>query len=390
MGEKKKSMLFVCYGMGIGGIEKCLVNLLNVMPEEKYEVDLMLVDPLYDMLPQIRRSYHLVDSFLYTLNAEFTLQESRKRGGLWRHREKLLPYVEYRIRSKLGLPNWIRFKSLEKNYDIAVAYSHNGLGPYYMIDKVRAERKVLWYHNGAYDQPERQYALDRRYFVKFDQVVAVSSDCAEVLRKAFPQLDEKILVLHNICDAEAIRTGARAFVPEGFDGDSSHIVTIGRLSREKGAEIALEACRQLCAQGRKICWHWVGSGDDAADMQKKIDALGLQGRFVLEGNQTNPYPYLYHGDIYVQPSYYEAYSTTVTEARVLRKPIVTTDVGGMRDQLRSGETGLIVPIDAGAIAEAVGKLLDDDILRISLARALEEESFDGERLLREYEQTVFL
>lgn len=390
MCDKKKNILFVCYGMGIGGIEKCLVNLLNVMPEEKYDVDLMLIDPIYDMLPQIRRKYHLVDSFLYTLNSEFTMQEIKKRGGLWRHREKLLPYVEYRIRSKLGLQSWIRFKAPETYYDVAVAYSHNGLGPYYMVDKVRAMRKVLWYHNGAYNRSGRRYAQDRYYYGKFDTIVAVSSDCAKMLRETFPNLSQKFLVLRNICDAPAIRKDARAFVPEGFADDRRHIVTIGRLSKEKGADIALEACQKLCAQGRNICWHWIGSGHGVAELQKRIDNLGLGGQFVLEGNQSNPYPYLYHSEVYVQPSYYEAYSTTITEARVLCKPIVTTDVGGMRDQLTDGETGLIVPIDADAIAAAVGKLLDDDTLRHTFARALENECFDGDCLLQEYEQTVFL
>ena len=333
MEQQKKKLLFVLYGLGIGGIEKAMVNLLNVLPEERYDIDMLVIDPLYDMVPQIRRKVRFLDNFVYTLNTEFTMQEIRRRGGLWAHREKLLPYLEHRIRIKLGLPTWVKFRSPETRYDIAVAYSQNGLGPYYLMDKVQADRKVLWYHNGAYERTGKEYEQDRRYYPKFDQVVAVSSDCAAILKEKFPELRDKLLVLRNFCDADSIRRNAQSGRPDTFEEGRNHIVTVGRLSKEKGMELALEACRQLCREGRNICWHWIGDSEQRTGLQQKIDEMGLRDRFILEGSKTNPYPYILHADVYVQPSYYEAYSTTVTEARVLCRPVVATDVGGMRDQL---------------------------------------------------------
>ena len=87
----KKSLLFVCYGLGIGGIEKCLVNLINALPEACYDVDLLVMNPEYAMMPQIRRNVTFLDAFQYTLNTEFTMQEIRKRGGILRHLDLLLP-----------------------------------------------------------------------------------------------------------------------------------------------------------------------------------------------------------------------------------------------------------------------------------------------------------
>ena len=98
----KKSLLFVCYGLGIGGIEKCLVNLINALPEACYDVDLLVMNPEYAMMPQIRRNVTFLDAFQYTLNTEFTMQEIRKRGGILRHLDLLLPYIDHRIRIKCG------------------------------------------------------------------------------------------------------------------------------------------------------------------------------------------------------------------------------------------------------------------------------------------------
>jgi len=386
---QKKQVLFVCYGLGIGGIEKCLVNLLNTLPEDTYDADLLVMDPIYDMLPQIRRNIHMVDPFEYTFNTEITMQEIRNRGGIVKHLDKLLPYLQHRVRIKLGLPLWTQFKPIEKEYDIAVAYSQNGNGPYYVADKIRAKRKVLWYHNGIYESTGKAYARDREYYGKFDTIVTVSQDCRAMLREKFPEHSQKIMVLHNICDVRDIQRKAGAFVPDSFSAGICHIVTVGRLSGEKGIFLVLEACRILREQGFRFCWHWVGDGPQMEETKTAIKRGGLESCLRLEGSQINPYPYIAQADIYVQPSGYEAYSTTVTEARVLLRPMVVTDVGGMHDQLKPGRTGLIVPVTAGAIAEGVGRLLEDTQLRASFTAALQEEAIDSQREFAEYERTVF-
>lgn len=389
MKHTKKQLLFVCYGLGIGGIEKCLVNLLNVLPEEDCDVDVLLMSPQYTLKPQIRRSVRFYDEFHYVLYSGGAMEEIRRRGGVARNLHKMPAYVLFRWMDQHGGNTWKLFRSLPKTYDVAVAYSQNGQAPYYVIDKVRANRKVMWYHNGAYEKTGKDYDLDRAYYTKFDYLVAVSNDCAAVLKEKFPEAEDRIIVLRNICDRKSIRENAGAFAPKGFDEGRTHIVTIGRMTREKGADLALEACRLLQEAGHNICWHWIGDGDQADMVRKKAEKLGLQDSFILEGNQDNPYPFLRRADIYVQPSYYEAYSTTVTEAKVLEKPIVTTDVGGMRDQLTDGETGIIVPVAAGAIAAGVQRLLEDSSLGERFSQKLKEENYKTDAELEQYRQTVF-
>ncbi len=389
MKQTKKELLFVCYGLGIGGIEKCLVNLLNMLPEEEFAVDVLLMTPQYLLKPQIRRDVYFYDEFRYVLYPSGAMEQLRQRGGIGRNLKKMPPYLLFHFLDKYGGKGWKLFHSLPKKYHVAVAYSQNGMAPYYVMDRVKADRKVMWYHNGAYEKTGKDYALDRVYYPKFDHIVAVSQDGAAVLKEKFPEAREKILVLRNFCDRKSIREKALAFRPEGFGEDKAHIVTIGRMTREKGADLALEACRRLRESGKEVCWHWVGDGDQAEAVRKKAAQLGLEAVFRQEGNQENPYPFLWAADIYVQPSYYEAYSTTVTEAKVLEKPIVTTDVGGMRDQLTDGKTGLIVPIDAAAIARGVEKLLEEKELGETFSRNLKEENYDTSAELKQYRQTVF-
>ena len=386
---EKKKILFSCYGLGIGGIEKCLVNLINALPEDRYDVDILLMNPEYDFRDQLRRPVRLLPMFDYVANVHDTMPEIRRRGGVLRNPGLTLRWCLFRLELKFGRKPWRWFRKLPEHYDVAVAYSQNDLSAYYVIDKVRADRKVLWYHNGAYERSGWQYERDRRYYPKFDYAAAVSTDCANVLRKRFDFAPGRLIVLRNICDADAIRTRADALVPGSFREGKRHIVTVGRMTAEKGAPLAAEACRMLRDRGFDICWHWVGDGNQSDAIRRTIVEYGLENRFILEGNQENPYPYIKNAEIYVQPSHYEAYSTTVTEARVLGIPIVTTDVGGMRDQLTDGENGLIVPIDAAAIAEAAERLLTDEALRRSFMNRLQNEDFSPEKALEAYEETVF-
>lgn len=356
---KRKKMLFVCYGLGIGGIETCLVNLLNALPESRFQIDVLLMNPEYESKERIRTSVRYLDAFRYVMNTTDTMKQIKEHGGILKCPGKFLSYCCFRMAVKLQLNAWKMFKKLPDHYDIAVAYSQNDYSPYYVIDKVEADRKVMWYHNGAYEKTGKKYERDKQYYEKFDFIVAVSSDCKRVLQTKFEFPEGKLVVLRNICDVSAVREKADMFIPESFDDNNLHLVTVGRMTKEKGPDIAVEVCKKLCDRGMPVKWHWVGDGNQREAIEQKVQEYGLQKRFIFEGNQVNPYPYIKSADVYVQPSYYEAYSTTVTEAKVLRKPIVVTDVGGMRDQLIDGKIAKIVPVSGEQIENAILFLLKE-------------------------------
>lgn len=385
----KKSILFVCYGLGIGGIEKCLVNFINALPSDKFNIDVLLMNPEYDMKSQIINEVNYLDSFKYVMNTTDTMTYLNEHGGILKNLGKFISYCIFRINVKFGVRKvWKVFKPIKKKYDIAIAYSQNDYSPYYVIDKIIASRKVLWYHNGAYEKDGSNFKIDRIYYDRFDYIVAVSKDCAKVLEKKFSFNHCKLIVLKNICDIEDILKKSSEFIPETYKSEGIHITTVGRLTSEKGSDIAIQTCKDLINRGYNVYWHWVGDGNRKEATLKLISEYGITGRFILEGNQNNPYPYIKNTTIYVQPSYYEAYSTTITEAKVLEKPIVTTDVGGMRDQIKSGFNGLIAPIDSNELSSAIAEILDNKSIMKDFSDRLKEEDYSNERSLRAYYDTV--
>ena len=95
---------------------------------------------------------------------------------------------------------------------------------------------------------------------------------------------------------------------------------------------------------------------------------------------------MYKRQVYVQPSHYEAYCTTTNEARVLNKAVVTTDVGGMKDQFESGRTGFIVEKNSRGIFDAIRNLIDDPLLKQRIENNLQENHYQFNEYINEYKE----
>lgn len=385
-----KNILFVCYGLGLGGIEKCLVNLVNYLPVSKFNIDILLMNPEYELKNDIINNVNFLDSYEFVMNTTDTMNEIKERGGVIKNFRKFISYCCFRFDVKLKKQKvWKHFRPLPKKYDVAIAYSQNDYSPYYVIDKVIADRKVLWYHNGAYEKVGQAFEIDRYYYSLFDYIVAVSNDCANVLNRKFEFGSNKVIVLRNICDIENILNKSDAFVPNKYKINAIHITTVGRLTKEKGADLAFNTCKLLRENDYNVVWHWVGDGNQRDKLIDLIAQHGYDDIFILEGNQDNPYPYIKNTDIYVQTSYYEAYSTTITEAKVLQKPIVTTDVGGMRDQIVDGENGLLSKIDSNDLYRKIAMIIDKRNLLQLFKNNLCINNVDNDISLKRYYDTIF-
>ena len=110
-----------------------------------------------------------------------------------------------------------------------------------------------------------------------------------------------------------------------------------------------------------------------AEIESQISGKGLQDRFILLGSRSNPYPYFAACDIYVQPSLYEGFGITLSEAKMFAKPIVTTDFGTAYDQITDGENGMMVEMDPKAIADGIIKMVKDREFTEKCMETLREE-----------------
>ncbi|MGV3464793.1 MAG: glycosyltransferase [Heyndrickxia sp.] len=268
------------------------------------------------------------------------------------------------------------FPALANEYDLAIAYA----GPmdlisYFIIHKIKAKKKVQWIHFDV-----TKIGFNRKFAAKlykyFDTIFVVSSEAKNKLIKCIPTIEEKTEVFENIVSNQLIQNQSK--INQGFEDNFKgyRILTVGRLSKEKGHDLAIQVCAKLIKDGYQIKWYCIGEGKERKEYEDMIKKYKLKDSFQLLGLKTNPYPFIKQCDIYVQPSRYEGYCLTVMEAKCLNKPIITTNVNGANEQIRTEITGLIVPIDVDEIYTAIKRVLDDNTLCNTFSKNLLKETFE--------------
>ena len=167
--------------------------------------------------------------------------------------------------------------------------------------------------------------------------------------------------------------------------DVIKICSVGRLARAKGFDIAISAHKILLDKGYNLFWMICGDGDDRESLLKSVKENNLESKFVLLGNQKNPYKHIAAADIYVQPSRTESYCITLAEARVLKKPIVTTNFPCAYEHITDGHNGFICEMTPESIADAIEKLINSPELREQFSKNTAPVDSDNIRLKQLFE-----
>lgn len=169
------------------------------------------------------------------------------------------------------------------------------------------------------------------------------------------------------------------------------ILAVGRLVEKKGFDVLVEACRILRGRGSPFTARVIGEGPERAVLAAQIERSGLAGVVTLAGAQPQAevFAAMRGAAVLAMPSVVsengdrDGLPTVLLEAMALGTPCVASDVTGLPELVRDGETGLCVPEgDPDRLADAIERLLGDAALRSRLARAARarvERDFDIHR-----------
>lgn len=362
----KSRILFIMVGLGNGGGQRSLINFLQLIDYEKYDVDLVLFKEKGLFFNQIPDNVSLQKDcealhILYDNKIE-SICSVRHPVLSANH---LFGTVVSKLKTKSGFQKgqyrWEHFYSkvippLPKHYDVAISFME-GETTYFLVDKVSANKKIAWVHTD-YSKINAYKDFDLKYYAKIDKVVTISNVCLSILQNTFPSIKDKFMVLPNLISSSVIRKLSDAYIPSELNKDCINFVSIGRLVELKGFDLAISASAILKKKGIKFCWYVIGEGEEREKLEKQIEAEDVSDCFVLLGAIENPYPYMKCADIIVQTSRYEGKSMVLDEAKILAKPIVVTNYDTVGDQIQDQE-GLIVDMTAEGVADGIYRMLQE-------------------------------
>lgn len=367
--KEKFKIAFVIDGYTRGGVALAMQVLLEFLARENYEITLFVKN--YDTKTMLPLPEGIV-CLPWPKEDAFSFGNRLMQILNWRNFGKKAVYA---ARCRQIFPG---------EYDCAVAYQmvQNEV-TVATLEKIRAKRKVLWLH-GKKNFREKDLPFYDDLYAKADKIVCVSLETEERFQGLMPKCAGKTVTIHNLYDIPFIQ--AQAMKPAedlSLETDAVKIVSVGRISKEKGFDRVPAVVQRLSAEGYDVQWYIVGDGNTRESVEADIREKQLENRIHLLGHRKNPYPYVAQCDLYVQPSYTEGFCTSTMEAKILCKAVVTTDVPGMREQFVSGENGLIVESSVDGLYEGIKRLLDHPELMEKMTENLRNEPVPNEEVLRQ-------
>ncbi|MGN1294802.1 MAG: glycosyltransferase [Bacilli bacterium] len=384
-----KNVLIASFDMEVGGVERSLISMLNQFDYERYKVDLMLYSHTGDFMkylpdgPSLLQESQIYKTFRMPIYATIKsghliiglcrllarFQASRKKSNdgikqmqyMWEYTTPFLPIVE-------------------KEYDVAISF----LWPhYYVAKKVKAKKKIAWIHTD-YSVIETDVELDIKIWNEFDNIIAVSEECKKAFIKKYPNLVSKVFVIENLTNPEFIHSLSLEQTNNELLRDNRFkLLTVARLSHQKGIDNAIRALKILKDKGyENLVWYVIGYGGEEETLKSIIKQSNLDDSFILLGKKINPYPYMNSCDLYVQPSRYEGKAVTVTEAKILNKPILITNYPTANSQVSHNIDGVICEMDPNEIARAIEELYQNPSQRESLKTHLSKNNYKNTHELK--------
>lgn len=360
-----KKVAIVTRQMIAGGIEKALISMLEIMPKNEYDVTLFVMARGGEFEQYIPS--HIKIKCLYG-EEKSTIEKvinSLKCGNVIRA-IKIFIYTLLALRST---PGYNQEKYLEKilpnqneKYDVAIAYHVPASFPVkYVINHLEAKEKIAWIHSDVEIYKEN-LKLYIKYYEKFDKIYCVSKYGQQKFNSQYKFLSNKTDVMYNIINKKKLYEMATQ--KKGFNDlfKGKRILTVGRLTNQKGYDIIPKILKKLLEENYNVIWYCIGDGELREDLINEIEKYKLNQNLLLLGTQLNPYPYFNECDIYVQPSRHEGYCITLAEAIMFNKPIITTDFVGAREQIVNNKTGKIVKFNEEEIYKCIKSLLDNEEL----------------------------
>ncbi|MCH5172295.1 MAG: glycosyltransferase [Erysipelotrichales bacterium] len=342
MSEGRRKIFFLLFSMNMGGVEKSFLN--------------FIASPLFNNAEIHLGLFRKSGEFLRRLPSNVIIHECCK--GLWKEinmsyfaiikksilDKKPINFLKHSfgfIKYKITKNRTVFYKDLlgekpeiEIEFDEAYAYA----GPatvidYYIIYKIKSRQKFGYIHfdvSKFFIEPETIKKLYKHY----NKIFIVSKEAKNVFDKKFPEFKDKTELRINPIDINEIKKQSEKGESYSDKFEGNRILTVGRISKEKGQDLAIETLKILIEKGYNIRWYFIGDGPFLDECKDKAKAFGLDNYAIFLGKKENPYPFMKDCSVYVQPSRHEGFCLSVAEAKCFNKPIVSTDFSGSYEQLK--------------------------------------------------------
>lgn len=383
--EKKKVAILLPW-LKMGGTNKIALNFIDEL-SEYCDVTLILSEKSGELLQNLPSNIHLIIDKMADFK-ELFLGDIKKIRVVY-----IIKDIIYYAKIRLGKDSIDNYRYIvgrteqvcDMVFDCAISY--HGQSPERLLNllyRVKSKKKVAWIH-GEMDFSQDKCQRLRKYYQQINHFFFVSNPTQKSFEKAISLDDMKATVYYNPIDRDDILQKAQLEFEPLFSKQYINLLTVGRVSQEKGQDMIPEITKKLIDSGYQVRWYIIGDGDMRSAIEKLVKDNHVEESVIMLGVKTNPYCYMKACDIYVQPSYTEGYSTTICEAGILGKAIVgTKPSGGIADQITDGVDGLITDATVEDLTKGISYLIQNKKICEKFEKKIQEKNFEGKGEIKKF------
>ena len=357
--KSRKKLLVVIEALQMNGAVKGLLDFVSAVDRSEYDIDLFLFDPeRHDGI--LEPDYvNVLPYDVHCIVERVGLGTALCQALKWGRVDLMVKRVFYsslqRFSPRFRKWNLARTaRSQVGHYDVAIGGT---MGPTweYVTRKVSADRKLLWLDTNVHFEPWPEYWRHFRPFLdEASALVCVSESIRDMMREENREISEKIHTVNYVIDADRITKFAKC--PSLLPAKQRfRIVTVGRYCGQKGQYLIPEIASLLEKAGLDFEWQVIAPGytPHQESIYRSLSDFGVENRVAYYETMSNPFAEMAAADLYVQPSVFEGYGLTVSEALVSGCYVVATDIPEFREQIKNERLGLLAELAPQSFSEKI-------------------------------------
>ena len=377
----KRRILFVNDEMRMGGVARVLNTLMRALPEDLYDVDLLVLHKEGMLLDEIPEKVRVFEGspFFRTVDEPLSALMKGRNIGLILSKLRLLFYMKTGLIKKRIEKE--RRKILKEHYDVEVA-AKEGFCTIFTAYGDSA-RKINWVLT---DYSVNNYSRNHMKLVKealhnIDLNIADSDQALKAYMDVF-SIDNGVTV-HNLMDTEKVKRGMMEEEDTIIHDSLLNVITVARFHPQKGLDRLLRASKDAYIAGNPHHLYLVGGGELEEELRRLADELKMDHVHFL-GYRSNPYALIAHCDLFVLSSLYEGFATVINESLIAGTPVLTTRVSGTEEQITDPMYGWIVENDQESLTEGLKKALSSIADLEDMKLYLKRYEYDNDAVLQQF------
>jgi glycosyltransferase involved in cell wall biosynthesis len=225
--------------------------------------------------------------------------------------------------------------------DIYIKQRRSLLTNMYVDISINSTKKIAWIHADPRDIGLND-SIASKIYNKYNNVICVSDEQKKNVDNLCNSIHLKTSTIKNFIDCSSIMVKSNEYAID-MEKTKINLLTIARIEFEtKAINRVIEiSIKLLSGDFNNFSWYIVGSGKDFVHMKTLVRQHNLENYLFLEGEKSNPYPYMKNADLFVLPSRYEAYPVVILEAQCMSLPSIVTNYPSAIEQIINGFNGYI-------------------------------------------------